>query len=113
MCVTLGQTLAQNPSQPLDLPCPSRTFVAFSKIHLNNSISPNVKVVQFVKAHNFHVARHFKLEVQIGEKLKSTPAVTIPQSRENPQVPLQFMPNRLIKTPINLYSCRGVLDLQV
>jgi hypothetical protein len=73
-----------------------------------------VKVVQFVKAHNFHVGRHFKFEVQVGEKLKSMPTVTISQSRENPQVPLQFMPNCLIKTPISLYkSCRGVLDLQV
>jgi hypothetical protein len=56
---TFGQTLDQNPSQPLDLPCPSRTFVTFSKIHLNTSISSNVKVLQFVEAHNFHVGWHF------------------------------------------------------
>jgi hypothetical protein len=66
---TLGQTLPQNPSQPLDLPCPSRIFVAFSKIHLNTSNSSNVKLVQFVETHNFHVGRHFKFDVHISEKL--------------------------------------------
>jgi hypothetical protein len=34
------------------------TFAAFSKFFLNTSKSPNGKVVQFVKAHNFHVEWH-------------------------------------------------------
>jgi hypothetical protein len=47
------------PMDPSTLP---RTFVAFSNIDLNTSFSPNVKVVQFVKGHNFHVEWHFKFE---------------------------------------------------
>jgi hypothetical protein len=53
--------------------------------------------VQFVEAHNFHVGQHCKFEVHNGEKLKSTPAFTIHQGRENPQVSLLFMPNLLLK----------------
>jgi hypothetical protein len=87
----LGQTLAQNPSQTLDLPCTSRTFVAFSKIHLNTSISSNVKVVQFVEAHNFHVGQHFKFKEQIGEKLQSTPVSIVCRRHENPKLSQQFM----------------------
>jgi hypothetical protein len=42
------------------------------------------------------------------------PAGTIHQGRENCKVALQFMPNRLVKTPVSLYkSCRGMLDLQL
>jgi hypothetical protein len=42
------------------------------------------------------------------------PTTTIHQSGGNPQVALQVMPNRLLKTPISLYkSCRGMLDLQL
>jgi hypothetical protein len=44
------------------------TFAAFSKIHLNTSKSTNMKVVQFVEGHNFHVDWHFKFWVEIGAK---------------------------------------------
>jgi hypothetical protein len=53
------------------------TFAAFSKFHLNTSISPNAKVVFFVEGHNFHVDCHLRFEVEMGEKAWSTPRVTI------------------------------------
>jgi hypothetical protein len=55
---TLGQTLPQNPSYPFDFPCLSRTFGAFFEVHLNTSLSPNVKVVHLVEAHNFPIEWH-------------------------------------------------------
>jgi hypothetical protein len=102
--VKLGQTLAQNPSQPIDLPCFPRTFVAF----------PNVKVVQFLEALNFHVQWHCQFEAQMGETLRSTLKATVLGCQENPQVVQQFMLNLLTKTYISLCkSCRGMLDLQL
>jgi hypothetical protein len=71
------------------------TFAAFSKFFLNTSKSPNGKVVQFVKAHNFHVEWHCWFEVQIDEKGKSI----VHHGRDFCQVSLQFMPNPLIQTP--------------
>jgi hypothetical protein len=75
------------------------TFAAFSKFFLNTSKSPNGKVVQFVKAHNFHVEWHCWIEVQIDEKCKSMSALTVHQGRDFCQVSLQFMSNPLIQTP--------------
>jgi hypothetical protein len=46
----------------------SGTFATFSKFHLNTSKSTNIKVVQFVEGHNFHVDWHFKFLVKNGEK---------------------------------------------
>jgi hypothetical protein len=88
---TLGQILAQNPSQPLDLPCPSRTFVTFSKIQLNTSVSPNVKVVQFVEAHNFHVEWYCQFARENGEKCESTHVSTIGRRHNNPHLAQQFI----------------------
>jgi hypothetical protein len=48
---------------------PSGTFAAFSKFHLNTSKSPNIKVVQFFKGHNFAFGWHSKFSVKKGEKL--------------------------------------------
>jgi hypothetical protein len=102
--VKLGQTLAQNPSQPIDLPCFPRTFVAF----------PNVKVVQFLEALNFHVQWRCQFEAQMGETLRSTLKATVLGCQENPQVVQQFMLNLLTKTYIGLCKrCRGMLDLQL
>jgi hypothetical protein len=47
----------------------SEIFAAFSKFHLNTSKSTNMKVVQFVEGHNFHVDWHFKFWVEKDEKL--------------------------------------------
>jgi hypothetical protein len=46
----------------------SEIFAAFSKFHLNTSKSTNMKVVQFVEGHNFHVDWHFKFWVEKDEK---------------------------------------------
>jgi hypothetical protein len=61
--VNFGQTLAKTLLNPFDLHSPSKTFVAFSKFHLNTSNSPNVKDVQFVEGHSFHVEWHLTFEV--------------------------------------------------
>jgi hypothetical protein len=50
---SLVKTLVKDPLKPFDPPSHPRTFVVFSKFHLNTSDSPNVKVVQFVDGHNF------------------------------------------------------------
>jgi hypothetical protein len=64
---TLVKTLVKGPLKPFDPPSHPRTFVAFSKFHLNTSNSPHVKVVQFVVGHNFHDEWHLKFEVELGE----------------------------------------------
>jgi hypothetical protein len=85
------------------------TFAAFSEIHLNTSESPNVKVVCFVKGHNFHVEWHWRFVVEEGEKCRSTPRVTIHRRPENSKLCLQFVQKWLRKTPYALSgSCRGV-----
>jgi hypothetical protein len=61
--VKLGQTLDKHLLKRLNLLCHPRTFVAFSKFHLNTTNSPNIKVVQFVEGHNFHVELHLIFEV--------------------------------------------------
>jgi hypothetical protein len=55
--IKIGQTLVQTPFDPLVSP---RTFAAFSKFHLNTSNSLNIKVVQFVEGHHFHVEWHLR-----------------------------------------------------
>jgi hypothetical protein len=64
--VNLGQSLvksSQTPPKPFDTHSSFGTFVVFSKFHLNTSNSLNIKVVQFVEGHNFHVEWHLKFEV--------------------------------------------------
>jgi hypothetical protein len=56
----------------------SGTFAAFSKFHLNTSKSINMKVVQFVKGHNFHVGWHFQFLVEKGGNLGQLPAPPVP-----------------------------------
>jgi hypothetical protein len=55
--------LGQNPLKPLWPSLLPRTFAVFSKLHLNTSNSPNIKVMQFGEGHNFHVEWHLRLEV--------------------------------------------------
>jgi hypothetical protein len=90
------------------------TFAAFSKFHLNTSNSPYAKVVYFVEEHNFHVEWHSRFGVEMGEKLKSMPRVTIHRRPENSQLGMRFMHNWLRKRPYALCeSCRGSGDLQL
>jgi hypothetical protein len=63
----------------------------FSKFHLNTSFSPNVKVVQFIEAHNFYVEWHCQFARENGEKWESTPVSTVGLRHENPQLTQQFM----------------------
>jgi hypothetical protein len=51
----------------------SGTFSTFSKFHLNISKSTNMKVVQFVEGHNFHVGWHFQFWVEKGGNLGQLP----------------------------------------
>jgi hypothetical protein len=90
------------------------TFAVFSKFHLNTSKSPNVKVVCFVEGHNFHVEWHCLFGVEMGEKCKSTPRVTIHRRPESSQLGMQFVNSWLRKRPYALSrSCRGSRDLQL
>jgi hypothetical protein len=90
------------------------TFAAFSKFFQNTSKSPNGKVVQFVKAHNFHVERHCWFEVQIGEKSESMPVGTIHWGRRFLQLGIKFGHKWLRKRPYALCkSCRGWIGLQL
>jgi hypothetical protein len=66
---TPGQRHSQTPLKHLRQWMSSETFAAFSKFHLNTSKSTNMKVVQLIEGHNFHVDWHFKFWVEIGEKL--------------------------------------------
>jgi hypothetical protein len=78
------------------------TFAAFSKIHLNTSKSPNVKVVYFVEGHNFHVEWHLKFKVEMCEKLKSTLLVTMHRCPENCRLGIGFVHKWLRKEPYAL-----------
>jgi hypothetical protein len=77
----------------------SGPFAAFSKLHLNTSKSTNMKVVQFVEGHNFHVDWHFKFWVQNDEKRGQPPAAPIHRDMATFKLWLQFMQNPLRKTP--------------
>jgi hypothetical protein len=110
----LGQAWSNQVKPPLgpsDIHGDSSTFAAFSKFHQNTSNSPNVKVVQFVEGHNFHVEWHLRFEVEKGEKPWSMQFITIHQRHG---IGMPFVHNLLIKTPIGLFkSCRGSIDLQL
>jgi hypothetical protein len=75
-------TRGQRSSQTLVKPwCPwasSRTFAAFSKLHLNISKSPNI-----IEGHNFAFGCHFKFGVYNGENLGQLQSRTIHQRQEN------------------------------
>jgi predicted NAD/FAD-binding protein len=86
-----GQTLVKKPLKPLLPSLSSRTFAAFSKLHLNTSNSPNIKVVQYAKGHNFHIEWHLRFEVKMCEKIWSTPLVTIHRRPKNRNVCLQIV----------------------
>jgi hypothetical protein len=59
---TLVKTPLKNPLFLVDPSMSAGIFAAFSKFLLNTSKSPNGKVVQFVKGHNFHVEWHLRFE---------------------------------------------------
>jgi hypothetical protein len=75
----------------------SGTFAAFSKFHLNTSKSTNMKVVQFVEGHNFHVDWHFKFWVEKDEKYGQLSASPIHRNRATFKIWLHFMQNPLRK----------------
>jgi hypothetical protein len=54
-----------------------RTFATLSKFLLNTLNPPNIKVVQFVEGHNYHVEWHLRFEMQMCEKAWSMSLVTI------------------------------------
>jgi hypothetical protein len=56
----------QNPSVHTLFP---KTFVTFSKFHLNTQKSPNIKALHLFEGHNFHNWRHFKFWVEDLQKL--------------------------------------------
>jgi hypothetical protein len=86
----------------------SGTFTAFSKFHLNTSKSTFKKVVQFVEGHKFHVDWHFKLRVEIGEKLDRLTVPTVYQNMAAFKVGKTFLQNLLRKSLDGLCeSCRG------
>jgi hypothetical protein len=80
----LGKRHGQTLLKPLCPWTPSRTFVAFSKFHLNTSKSPNIKVVQFLEGHNFHVGWHCKFGVENGEKLGQLHILLFTGALQNP-----------------------------
>jgi hypothetical protein len=71
----------------------SGTFATFSKFHLNTSKSTNMKVVQFVEGHTFHVDWHFKLWEEIGEKLGQPPVPPVHRNMATFKVWQQFVHN--------------------
>jgi hypothetical protein len=77
----------------------SRTFAAFSKFQLNTSKSPNMKVVQFVEGHNFHVEWHFKFSVEKNQKLGQPSAAPVHRNGVAFKVSQQIVQNPLRKTP--------------
>jgi hypothetical protein len=111
---TIGQTPLKTPWIPLCHPVSAGTFATFSKFHLNTSKSPKVKVVCCVEGHNFHVEWDLKFGVEMCEKFKSTPQVTIHRRPENSQLGMRFVNSWLRKTLYGFCrSCRGLIDLQL
>jgi hypothetical protein len=104
---SLGQRHSQIPLKPWRRWMSSGTFAAFSKFHLNTSKSTNMKVLQFVEGHNFHLDWHSKFWEEIGEKLGQLPAAPVRWDMATFKVWLQFMQNPLRKTLCGLCeSCR-------
>jgi hypothetical protein len=86
-----SQPLVKTSVKPLCLRTSSRTFAAFSKFHLNTAKSPNIKVVQFFKGHNFSFGTHLKFGVENGENDWSTPAINVHQRQGSCKLGVQFM----------------------
>jgi hypothetical protein len=105
---TFGQRHGQTPLKHWCRRMSSGTFVAFSKFHLNTSKSTNMKVVQFVEEHNFHVDWHFQFWVEKGEKRGQLSASPVHWDMATFKVWLHFMQNPLRKIPYSpCRSCRG------
>jgi hypothetical protein len=105
---TLGQRHGQTALKPWRRWISSQTFAAFSKFHLNTAKSTFMKVVQFIKGHNFHVDWHFKLWEEKDEKLGQPTAAPVHRSMATFKVWQRFVQNLLRKTPYSLCkSCRG------
>jgi hypothetical protein len=115
--VLTSKTSPTNPNDPIDqvhthvwaslrqtLPKPqwpwmsSGTFAAFSKFHLNTSKSTNMKVVQFVEGHNFHVGWHSQFWVEKGGKLGQLTVPPVHWHRLALKVGRPLMQNLLRKT---------------
>jgi hypothetical protein len=77
----------------------SGTSAAFSKFHLSTSKSTNMKVVQFVEGHNFHVDWHFKFWVEKDEKRGQLSAPPVHRDMVTFKVWQQIVQNPLRKTP--------------
>jgi hypothetical protein len=105
---TLGQRHGQNPLDRRRQRMSSGTFAAFPKIHLNTSKSTFMEVFHLVEGHNFHVDWHFKLWVEIGEKLDRLTVPPVFQNGLTFKVGTTFLQNPLRKTLYDLFeSCRG------
>jgi hypothetical protein len=104
---TLGQRHGQTPFKHWCQWMSSGTFAAFSKFHLNSSKSTNMKVVQFVEEHNFHVDWHFKFWEEIGKKLGQPSASPVHRNIATFKVWQQFVKNPLRKTPYGLCKSSG------
>jgi hypothetical protein len=76
----------------------SGTFAAFSEFHLTTSKSTNMKVVQFVEGHNFHVDWHFQFWVEKDEKHGQPTAAPVHQDMATFKVWQQIVQNPLRKT---------------
>jgi hypothetical protein len=77
----------------------SGTFAALSKFHLNTSKSTNMKVLQFVEGHNFHVDWHLKFWVEKDEKRGQLLASPVHRDMATFKVWQQIVQNPLRKTP--------------
>jgi hypothetical protein len=105
---TLGQRHGQTPLKHWYRQMSSGTFAVFSKFHLNTSKSTNMKVVQLIEGHNFHVDWHFKFWAEIGEKLGWLTVPPVYRKMETFKVWQRFVQNPWRKTLYGLCeSCRG------
>jgi hypothetical protein len=105
-----GQTLLKHWCRRMS----SGTFAVVSKFHLNTSKSTNMKVVQFIEGHNFHVDWNFKFWVEIGGKLGKLSASPVHRNMVTFKVWQRFVQNPLRKILYGLCeSCKGWWDLQL
>jgi hypothetical protein len=82
----------------------SGTFATFSKFHLNTSKSTNMKVVQFVEGHNFHVDWHFKFWGEKGENFGQLSSAPVHWNWVAFKVWLRFMQKFAIHHFVHFYS---------
>jgi hypothetical protein len=91
---TSGHSLVKTPVKPRCPTTSSGTFAVFSKIHLNTSKSPNIKVVQFFEGHNFAFGWHCKFGVEDGEKLGQLEFLLFIGAMKNPNIARRSCSNR-------------------